>query len=157
MAPRLTLRIRSARGDDLPRLLDLLEELRVGSTSGVAWDRADDDRSARTFDAILADPHRAFLVAEADGQIVGTADVVLVPNLTHASRPVAYVENVVVAEGRRGEGIGRALMDEAIRRAEAAGCYKIQLLSNDGREGAHVFYDRLGFERSAQGFRRYLD
>ena len=35
-------------------------------------------------------------------------------------------------------------------------CYKVQLLSNSRRTDAHVFYESLGFERSAEGFRRHL-
>jgi N-acetylglutamate synthase-like GNAT family acetyltransferase len=153
---RATLTIRDARPDDLPPLLDLLEELRDGATPGVPWDRATDDLTTRAWKEILADPRRRFLIAEDDGTIVGTADVIVVPNLTHAARPVAFIENVVVTATRRGHGIGRELMEEVLRRAEAAGCYKVQFLSNKTRTRAHTFYERLGFEPSSEGFRRYL-
>jgi N-acetylglutamate synthase-like GNAT family acetyltransferase len=153
---RSTLTIRDARSDDLPRLLDLLEELREGATSGVPWDRATDDFTNRVWNEILADPRRRFLIAEDGGTVVGTADVIVVPNLTHAARPIAFVENVVVTAKRRGHGIGRELMEEVLRRAELAGCYKVQFLSNRTRTRAHAFYERLGFEPSSEGFRRYL-
>ena len=157
MAPgELSFRIRTAHDGDLPGLLDLLEELRDGGTPGVPWDRADRAHADGVWHEILADPRRTFLVAEADGEIVGTADLVIVPNLTHAARPVAFVENVVVTEARRGRGIGHALMTEVVARAEADGCYKVQFLSNKGRTRAHAFYRRLGFEPSSEGFRRYL-
>jgi ribosomal protein S18 acetylase RimI-like enzyme len=154
---RGALTIRDARTDDLPRLLDLLEELREGATPGVPWDRASEERTGSVWQEILADPRRRFLVAEDDdGTILATADVVIVPNLSHAARPVAFVENVVVTRGRRGEGIGRQLMDDVVAHAEAAGCYKVQFLSNKTRTRAHAFYARLGFEASSEGFRRYL-
>jgi GNAT superfamily N-acetyltransferase len=105
---------------------------------------------------ILADPRRRFLIAEDRARIVGTADMIVVANLTHAARPVAFVENVVVTAERRGDGIGRRLMEEVLRRAELAGCYKVQFLSNKSRTRAHAFYERLGFEPSSEGFRRDL-
>lgn len=67
------------------------------------------------------------------------------------------VENVVVDTGARRQGVGQALMDDVLRRARDASCYKIQLLSRKGRSEAHAFYERLGFEASAEGFRRYLE
>lgn len=48
-------------------------------------------------------------------------------------------------------------MEEAIRRAKDAGCYKVQLLSNRARTQAHTFYGSLGFELNAEGFRLYFD
>ena len=151
------LRIRTARADDLPALLDLLEQLRDGATPGGPRERAPEPVAAEAFARILADERRAFLVAEAaDGSVVGTADVVIVPNLTHAARPLAYVENVVVDRERRGRGVGTALMAECETRALEAGAYKLQLLSGAARADAHRFYESMGYRQSARGYRRYL-
>ena len=150
------LRIRTAQPDDLPALLDLLEQLREPTTPGAEWERAPDEEAAATFAAILADERRALLVAEAGGGIVGTADLVIVPNLTHAARPLAYVENVVVDREHRGRGIGAALMAECEVRAVEAGVYKIQLLSAADRTDAHRFYEGLGYQERALGYRRDL-
>jgi hypothetical protein len=49
-------------------------------------------------------------VRDAVGIPVGTADVTLLANAARA-RPYLLVENVVVAEGHRGAGVGRALLD----------------------------------------------
>jgi GNAT superfamily N-acetyltransferase len=68
---------------------------------------------------ILADPRRSLLVAERAGVVVGTADLLLVPNLSHGDRPWAIVENLVVDAEERGGGVGRLLMNEAISRADA--------------------------------------
>lgn len=99
----------------------------------------------------------ALLVSEIDGRVVGTVTLVIVPNLTHDSKPWAQVENMVVDESQRGTGAGRQLMDECVRLAREAGCYKVQLQSAEGRSGAHRFYERLGFTDSSAGFRLYLD
>lgn len=99
---------------------------------------------------------RQLLVAEADGAIAGTLDLLIVTNMTHGGAPWAVIENVVVDENARGRGVGRTLIDEAVRRSSDAGCYKIQLLSNKRRTDAHAFYRSTGFEAVAEGFRRYL-
>lgn len=79
----------------------------------------------------------------------------MLPNLTRGGRSILVVENVVVAEVHRRQGVGKQLMDATAQLAASTGCYKIQLLAADGHE-AHTFYRACGFEPLAQGFRRYL-
>lgn len=146
--------IRAAIRSDLGALLRLLAQLsgdqdvpsaRMSSASVRAWTR------------IEADPDRTLLVAERRGELIGTLDLLMVPNLTHAARSWAIVENVVVAPAHQRRGIGRALVEDALQRAQDAGCYKVQLMSHQDRAEAHAFYRSLGFETCAQGFRRYLE
>jgi GNAT superfamily N-acetyltransferase len=92
------------------------------------------------------------LVGEQDGEIVGTATLVLVPNLGHQGKPWAAVENVVVRSSRRGRSLGTALMSEASRIARSHGCYKIVVTSNLVRQRAHEFYRRLGWQQTHAGF-----
>ncbi|GAB2716673.1 hypothetical protein GCM10027072_06460 [Streptomyces bullii] len=98
---------------------------------------------------------RTVLVADADGTVVGTADCVVLPNLTRGGRPILFVENVVVSGSHQRRGVGRRLMQAAVELAEAGGCYKAQLLAADDAY-VHAFYAACGFEPLAQGFRRYL-
>ncbi|MQA94651.1 MAG: GNAT family N-acetyltransferase [Streptosporangiales bacterium] len=147
--------IRAAIRSDLGALLRLLallsdddpeaQSARMSSASVRAWTR------------IESDPDRTLLVAERRGELIGTLDLLVVPNLTHAARSWAIVENVVVAPAHRRRGIGRALVQEALSRAQEAGCYKVQLLSHQDRAEAHTFYAALGFETCAQGYRHYLE
>lgn len=112
--------------------------------------------AVRAWTRIESDPDRTVLVAERRGQIIGTLDLIVVANLTHDAQPWAVVDNVVVDADCRRAGVGRALVEDAMDRAVRAGCYKVELLSHESRHGAHVFYRALGFENSAEGFRRYL-
>ncbi|MFJ4501038.1 GNAT family N-acetyltransferase [Streptomyces sp. NPDC088864] len=99
---------------------------------------------------------RTVLVAETeDGVVVGTADCLVMPNLTRGGRGILFVENVVVAGAGRRRGVGRRLLEAAVRLGEEAGCYKAQLLAADDAY-VHTFYAACGFEPLAQGFRRYL-
>jgi GNAT superfamily N-acetyltransferase len=95
-------------------------------------------------------------VAGRAGAIVGTLDLVLVDNPTHAGAPWACLENVVVAPAARRSGVGRALVESALDLARAAGAYKVQLLSGAGRTDAHALYEAAGFDAPVRGFRRYL-
>jgi GNAT superfamily N-acetyltransferase len=57
----------------------------------------------------------------------------------------------------RGTGIGGLLLEEAVARARASGCYRVQLTSNAVRADAHRFYEAHGFVASHVGFKRLLD
>ncbi|MGH2865872.1 MAG: GNAT family N-acetyltransferase [Solirubrobacteraceae bacterium] len=146
--------VRRARQSDLGALLSLYDELAVdkitaapGSEPGVGAVLAD----------ILADPRRELAVASASGQVVGSADLVVVANLTHRGEPWAIVENVIVSENARRKGVGRALMAHLIGRARAEGCFKVQLLSGKHRAEAHALYKSMGFADVAEGFKIYFD
>jgi GNAT superfamily N-acetyltransferase len=147
--------IRSATPDDLEGILALYTELAEDRPGAAPVDRV---AGRQLLAEILAFPRRELLVAEdADGALLGTVDGVIVTNLTRGGRPWAIVENVVVAARARRCRVGQRLMDELVIRATAAGCYKLQLLSNKRRTHAHAFYESAGFTPVAEGFRRYLD
>ena len=59
----------------------------------------------------------------------------------------SIVEDVVVDEGMRGHGIGKALMLHAIALARQAGAGCLSLTSNPRREAANHLYRSIGFKR----------
>jgi ribosomal protein S18 acetylase RimI-like enzyme len=147
--------VRPARIEDAAALHRLYGELADGRTDARP---AGMDRTRAILTDIVGQPARRLLVAEGEGgRLAGTVDVLVVVNLTYAGRPWAVVENVVVAEAHRRQGIGRALMQAAMGQARQAGCYKVQLTSGKHRDGAHAFYRSLGFEAIAEGFKAYFD
>jgi len=146
--------IRRATAGDLDRLTALYAELAdTPEEPGLP----DDAAGRTTLATVLADPSRHLVVASVNGEVVGTADLLIVENLTHGARPWGIVENVVVARAHRGTGIGSAVLEHLIGIARDAGCYKVQLLSGNHRRGAHAFYRAIGFEAVAEGFKLYLD
>lgn len=140
--------IRAAVDGDLEAVVALLGELH---------DPPDAVADAVMWAAMLEQAGRVVLVADDGGHVAGTADLLIVPNLTRDARSWMQIENVVVALRFRRRGIGRALMDAAEQQARDADCYKIQLLSARHRDDAHQFYAALGYEARAEGLRRYLD
>ena len=146
------LHVRDARAEDLIAVRTLLLQLPIEPETELG----DDARAEAAFAATIAQPGHSLLVIEDQSEIIGTLVLLIVPNLTHDAAPWAILENFVVAEDRRGQRVGRELLAAAVTRARAAGCYKVQLLSNNVRQDAHRFYGAFGFEPSAQGFRLYL-
>jgi ribosomal protein S18 acetylase RimI-like enzyme len=152
-SPSPSVAVREAEDRDLDALLRLYEQLADGQTGSMPADPRDALAILAEIRSLSA---RALLVAVVGERVVGTADCLIVVNLTHAGNPWAIVENVVVDADTRRAGIGSALMGAVLERAERAGCYKVQLISRKDRPAAHAFYRSLEFEASAEGFRRYL-
>ncbi len=96
------------------------------------------------FAAILGHPGTQIIGAAVEGQIASMVTLHILPNMTQGGRSYALVENVVTLQAFQGQGLGRAVMEEAIRRCEAADVYKIMLLTMQ-EGGAHGFYRKLGF------------
>jgi N-acetylglutamate synthase-like GNAT family acetyltransferase len=142
--------IRKATKQDLPRIIELYEELTEEKIN------VPRETLQRVFMEIDTFPNQEFLVAENDGLVVGTLFLQIVPNLSHDAKPWAILENMVVDSRFRRKGIGKELIEQAFVRSREAGCYKVQLLSNKKRYEAHEFYRALGFQDSSLGFRIYF-
>jgi GNAT superfamily N-acetyltransferase len=146
----MKLAVRAAVEADLPRLLELLDQI----DDSMYPQRDDAGQASRlsAFRRIAADPNQHLLVAEADGRIVGTVHLIVVPHFSRTCKPSGLLESMVVDEAYRRKGVGAALLREVQRLALEAGCYKLALSSNLARRGAHRFYSRLGWKRTHYGF-----
>ena len=83
------------------------------------------------------------LVARDDaGKIIGTLTLI---TYRVSSGLKARIEDVIVDESARGQGIGEALTREAMQRATVAGARMVELNSMPYREAANRLYRRLGF------------
>ncbi len=130
--------IRDAREDDGPALAELATHLGY-PTDAAAMRR----RLARV--AAMAD-HRTF-AAERGGTVVGFVGVMR--GWTYTSDDAyARILTLVVAPGERGRGTGAALVDAAERWAREMGAGSIHVTTALHRDGAHRFYERIGYERS---------
>ena len=152
MESALTVSVRKAEAGDLGVLVEVLSQLHP--LDPPLDSRSDSIQSA--WEEMQRQPHRALLVAEVAGRVVGTIDWYLTPNLTHGGRPYGTIENFVVDSSHRRRGVGTALLQAAIAEANRTGCYKVQLQSDLQRGDAHRVYEAVGFKPSAQGYRRYL-
>jgi len=146
--------VRRARPSDLDQLLALYRALAGDKRSAVPSARA---ASLPILERALTDDGRHLVVAELDGRVCATADMVIVSQLTHHGMPWAIVENVVVADEYRRKGIATEIMRHRIDISRRAGCCKLELLSGKHRRGAHALYRSIGMQAVSEGFKLYFD
>ena len=96
-----------------------------------------------------------FSIAGADGEIARAYLYVMANDLHDA--PFGLLEDVFVAESKRGSGLGTALVNEVIAAARETGCYKLVATSRASRPKVHELYERLGFANYGIEFRMNLE
>lgn len=151
----LEINIRRARESDIPALIALFAEDALGG-HGDTTDLAAFDDYMRAFHVIDASANEQLFVAEQDGDVVGTFEIMFNRTLTGRGSLAMVVEAVQTRADRRGQGIGVAMIEYAIQEARRRDCRLVQLTSNMARLDAHRFYERLGFSKSHFGFKMKL-
>lgn len=127
----MTANVRTFLRDDMGAVVALWEE--VGLTRPWNDPHADIDRMLRVWPDLL-------LVAEDAGRVVGAV-------MAGYDGHRGWLYYLASAPDRRGEGIGRMLVEEAERRLIELGCPKVQLMVRPGNEIVFAFYDGVGYER----------
>lgn len=87
------------------------------------------------------------LVARQKDRIVGMVNVLFTVSTALGGR-VGILEDMVVLEELRNEGVGSGLLEAALKRAKEEDCFRITLLTDSDNEKAHRFYERSGFSKS---------
>jgi GNAT superfamily N-acetyltransferase len=108
------------------------------------------------FEATANDPNNRHMIAEVDGNLVGTLHLVFIRGVARMGATRAQIEAVRIAAGQRGEGIGRKMIEAAIEMARERGCSLVQLTTDKTRKDAHRFYESLGFVASHEGMKLSL-
>ena len=137
--------IREANAADAPALAQLLAQLGYPAEPVAVESRLE----------ALSIVGDRVVVAELDGDVVGLAHLQVAPALEY-DRPAAKVAALAVDESHRGEGIGRALMEDMEREARARGCVLLYLTTAERRADAHAFYDRIGLEHTGRRYGKRL-
>lgn len=91
-------------------------------------------------------PDQDAFVAVVDGAIVGLCHVQGVRLLV--SEGYVEIQALVVSAACQGRGIGRRLVSHACDWAFARGYERVRLRSGVQRDGAHAFYEHIGFEKA---------
>ena len=108
--------------------------------------------SAEQLSVILNHDASTLLLAREGDTIVGSMTLVVFPIPTGLR---AWIEDVVVDEQVRGQGVGEALNRRAMEIALKAGAKTIDLTSRPSREAANRLYQRLGFTARDTNIYRY--
>lgn len=149
----MSLRVRAARREDLPRLLDLLaqdsRQYYGAEPTGITA------QQWAAIDEIIADPAHDLLVGERGGEVVATCQLTWLRILSGDGALVCQVEAVRTEASLRGQGLGTTLMGHVEDLARERGAARLQLTSNRDRPEAHRFYERLGWHATHLGFTKY--
>lgn len=84
-----------------------------------------------------------FALVEAAGEVVALIEM-------EARADHLWIENIAVAPGRQGGGLGRALLGRADERARLLGLAEIRLLTNGRMEANRRLYARCGYEETLE-------
>ena len=103
-------------------------------------------------DEIITGSSTVLFAARSEGAIVGllTLAVFRIPTAVRA-----WIEDVVVDERARGQGVGEALSRAALAEAAQRGAKTVDLTSRPSREAANRLYQRIGFVRRDTNVYRY--
>jgi GNAT superfamily N-acetyltransferase len=140
--------VREATVRDADELARLRWQFRVeaGTQRSIGVESFVDEMVSFVRDALVGQQWNAF-VAERGGRLIGCVWVQFVervphPNLRRGERPIAYITNMYVEPALRNCGIGRALLDAAVGRAQGRGASGAILWPS---ERSVSFYRRAGF------------
>jgi GNAT superfamily N-acetyltransferase len=138
------IQVRKAVEADIPRLCHLLALLFAQEADFTP----DAERQARGLRLILnqSEMGRIFC-ATVNHEVVGMVSILFTVSTAEGGR-AAWLEDLVVDPGWRGQGIGERLLQEAIAEARSSGCSRITLLTDNSNSGARRFYGRAGFVQS---------
>jgi GNAT superfamily N-acetyltransferase len=148
---------RDARREDVPAIVALVADDAISAArESAAGANQQDEAYLTVFEQMQSDPRSRLIVAETDGQVVGTLQLNLLLGLSRHGMLRGQIEAVRIAAPYRGHGLGRAMVQWTIGQARADGCGLVQLTSDKRRHDAIRFYESLGFTASHEGLKLTL-
>jgi ribosomal protein S18 acetylase RimI-like enzyme len=138
----------AGRLDDVVISVEAAESVDDGLVAAVAalipqLSRSSPAPSKEALSRIVADPGATLFVARDEERVVGMLTLITfeIPTAVRA-----WIEDVVVDEAGRGQGVGAALVQAALERSAERGARTVDLTSRPDREAANRLYVRMGFE-----------
>jgi GNAT superfamily N-acetyltransferase len=147
---------RLAQRSDLPSIVRMLADDELGSQREKYAEPLPESYYA-AFEQIDGDPNHELIVAELNGEVIGTLQLMFLPSISFQGGLRAQVESVRVDKPYQGQGIGSEMMKWTIARARERGAHVVQLTTHKSREDAHRFYERLGFKGTHLGMKLSLE
>ncbi|TXK84805.1 GNAT family N-acetyltransferase [Paenibacillus sp. N3.4] len=144
-------RIREANERDRDLIRQLLADA-YGQYQAILTPAGWEDYKANILSSVDGDAPSARLVAELEGEVVGSSLLFLSSEAAYGLPELGIQSPIIrllaVSPQARGLGIATALIQESARRALALGASTLHLHTSDMMESAVKLYERLGFERA---------
>ncbi len=146
---------RLAMHADLPSIVRMLADDDLGSQRE-RYENPLPESYYSAFEKINNDSNHELIVAELDGEVIGTLHLVFLPSISFQGRLRAQIESVRVDKRFQSQGIGSEMMKWTMKRAKQRGAHVVQLTTHKSRVDAHRFYERLGFKGTHLGMKSRL-
>jgi len=146
---------RPATRADLPAIVRMLADDDLGSQREIVEDPLPDSYFL-AFEQINNDPNHELIVAELDGDVIGTLHLMFLTSVSFQGGLRAQIESVRVDKRFQSRGIGSEMMKWAMERARQRGAHVVQLTTHKSRVDAYRFYERLGFKGTHLGMKLSL-
>jgi GNAT superfamily N-acetyltransferase len=146
---------RLAQRSDLTSIVRMLADDELGSQREKYVEPLPESYYA-AFEQIDRDPNHELIVAELNGEVIGTLQLMFLPSISFQGGLRAQVESVRVDKPNQGQGLGSEMMKWTIARARERGAHVVQLITHKSRQDAHRFYERLGFKGTHLGMKLSL-
>lgn len=152
MAP---LHCRPATPSDAEAIARLVTELGYPTTAGEMPERLQRLATHHGLGGGHGGARGIVLLAQRGERIVGLASAHVL-SVLNRPRDVAWLTALVVEEGARGAGVGRALVEAIEAFAREAGCERLSVTTHEGWSGARAFYPRVGLAPTGRRFGKTL-
>jgi GNAT superfamily N-acetyltransferase len=114
-------------------------------------------RMGEVFDEIVKDNNYHLLGIKINEELAGSLMAIVCRDLVKDCRLFVVIENVVISESFRKQGLGRKLMNYVENMSKQLNCYYIMFVSGFDKYEAHHFYHSLGYSNDqVKGFKKYL-
>ena len=146
-------RVQRASRADVPAVVALLADDEMGQER----EGGEEARYEAAFDVVARDSAQYLaVVRDETDQVVGTMQLTIIPGLVRAGTTRLQIEGLRVAGADRSQGLGAAMLEWAHQHGRARGASLAQVTTDEVRERARVFYQRLGYETNHVGLKRPL-
>ena len=143
---------RQATRADLPAIVRMLADDDLGSQRE-KFETSLPQSYYSAFEQINSDPNHELIVAELNGEVIGTLHLMFLPSISYQGGLRAQVESVRVDKRFQSQGIGSQMMQWTMERARQRKAHVVHLTTHKSRLDAHRFYERLGFKGSHLGMK----
>lgn len=116
-------------------------ERQFGQIGGTDWKW----RKKRHIDGDIEANAPGILVAEEGGEVIG-----YITTRLDKATGIGWIPNMAVAEGWRGKGVGKALMEAALQYLKESGMKYAKIETLDQNEMGMEWYPRVGFREVAR-------
>lgn len=153
--------IRKAEAKDMPRIIDLLNQVLTVHHNGrpdlfkANCRKYTDDELAK----LIADDENPIFVADDDGLVLGYAFCMLTQHKNDnilTDIKTLYIDDLCVDEAARGKHIGSALYEHVLKYAKGIGCYNVTLNVWACNKNAIAFYEHCGLTPQKMGMEKIL-